>query len=330
MARRRTRTIAASPAEPRDARTAHTLWVRRLVAADLATAVSASARPVPHQTLLLDALFTHARSGGPPANMVGHLDIASGPLRDAGGTRAVGHFAFTCRTTAILGGGDAREHCAGWGETADGRIDFAGPTRLSDATHRWTIVPRSGAYRGARGTPPGPGAAAGGRPVLHRPPRPAAGPWHARREPERPRPAPGRRRHLAARAGGARGGAGRRRRAGPKPPSPPTHRASSRASTTPNGPSAPAPSPRPSSASADACSERSRGVHRRGGPRDAEPLQRRRGRYRLRRLRRWAAAHGSSRCARTRRSRAGPPVPTSASTSDPTLEVPAHLHAGLR
>ena len=120
--------------------------------ATVATAASASARPVPHQTLLLDALFTHARSGGPPANMVGHLDIASGPLRDAGGTRAVGHFAFTCRTTAILGGGDAREHCAGWGETADGRIDFAGPTRLSDATHRWTIVPRSGAYRGARGT----------------------------------------------------------------------------------------------------------------------------------------------------------------------------------
>lgn len=122
-----------------------------LVAA-VATAASASARPAAHQTLLLDALSTHVRSGGGPANTVGHLDVAGGPLRDVHGRRAVGHFAFTCRTTAILGGGDAREHCAGWGQTADGRIGFAGPTRRSDATHEWTISARSGAYRGARGT----------------------------------------------------------------------------------------------------------------------------------------------------------------------------------
>ena len=85
------------------------------LAATVATATAASARPAPRQTLFFDALSTHVRSGGPPANTVGHLDVAGGPLRAARGTRAVGRFAFTWRTTAILGGGAARGHCAGWG-----------------------------------------------------------------------------------------------------------------------------------------------------------------------------------------------------------------------
>jgi hypothetical protein len=103
------------------------------------------------QTVFLDAVFTHTASGGPPPDAVGHVESASGPLRDAAG-RKVGHFAFTCRWVAILPGGDAREHCTGSGTTGDGRLGFAGPTRGSEPTHTWRIASGTGAYRGANGT----------------------------------------------------------------------------------------------------------------------------------------------------------------------------------
>ena len=122
-----------------------------ILVATVATAAPATARAPTHETLFLDAIATHLGDGGSPANAVGHLQAASGVLRDAHG-RAVGRFGFTCRTTAILADTDAREHCAGWGRTADGRIHFAGPSRRSDPVHTWTISAPSDAYRGARGT----------------------------------------------------------------------------------------------------------------------------------------------------------------------------------
>jgi hypothetical protein len=103
------------------------------------------------QTVFLDAVFTHTATAGPPPDAVGHIESASGPLRDAAGLK-VGHFAFTCRWVAILPGGDAREHCLGSGTTADGRLGFAGPTRGSEPTHTWRIASGSRGYRGAHGT----------------------------------------------------------------------------------------------------------------------------------------------------------------------------------
>ena len=102
------------------------------------------------QTLFFDAAFMRIQAAGPPANNVGHLQIASGVLRDARG-HAVGRFAFTCSWIATLPNDDAREHCSGWGQTAEGRLDVAGPSRRSDPTHTWAISGGSGSYGGGRG-----------------------------------------------------------------------------------------------------------------------------------------------------------------------------------
>jgi hypothetical protein len=101
--------------------------------------------------MFLDAVFTKASTAGPTANTVGHLQIASGLLHDANG-RSVGRFAFTCRWVQILANNDALEHCTGWAETREGRLDATGPSRQSDPTHQWTITGASGAYQGAHGT----------------------------------------------------------------------------------------------------------------------------------------------------------------------------------
>ena len=112
------------------------------------TAVASSARP---RTVLFDATFTAQRTAGPDANHVGHRQIASGVLRNRIG-RTVGRFAFTCTWTRILAGGDALERCSGFGRTADGRLEVAGPSRESEAVHSWKLTGESGAYRGAHGT----------------------------------------------------------------------------------------------------------------------------------------------------------------------------------
>jgi hypothetical protein len=122
-----------------------------LTTATLATAAPKVATP---QTLFFDAAFTKVSTAGPSANHVGHLQIASGILHDASG-RSVGRFAFTCRWTQILPNDDALEHlehCTGWAETREGRLDAAGPSRRSDTTHQWTITGLSGAYMGAVGS----------------------------------------------------------------------------------------------------------------------------------------------------------------------------------
>jgi hypothetical protein len=138
---------------------------RPILGALAIVAIAASAAPAalgrfesnlePHhgrpQTLLLDASFTHVLGAGPDANHVGHKQIAGGVLRDSAGG-ALGRFAFSCTWTRILADGDALERCAGSGRTADGRLDVAGPSRASEATHSWRITGGSHAYRGAHGT----------------------------------------------------------------------------------------------------------------------------------------------------------------------------------
>jgi hypothetical protein len=118
------------------------------VAARASTAVASAARP---RTVVFDATFTAQRTAGPDASNVGHRQIASGVLRNSTG-RAVGRFAFTCAWVRILAGGDALERCSGFGRTADGRLEVAGPARESEAVHDWKLTGESGAYRGAQGT----------------------------------------------------------------------------------------------------------------------------------------------------------------------------------
>ena len=43
----------------------------------------------------------------------------------------------------------------GFGRTADGRLEVAGPARESEAVHYWKLTGESGAYRGAHGTTAG-------------------------------------------------------------------------------------------------------------------------------------------------------------------------------
>jgi hypothetical protein len=102
-----------------------------ILVATVAPAPSAAARAPAHQTLFLDAISTHVGGGRVPTNTVGHLESAGGVLRDAHG-RAVGRFAFTCRTTAVLADNDAREHCTGWGRTPDAAS--TSPARAAGAT----------------------------------------------------------------------------------------------------------------------------------------------------------------------------------------------------
>jgi len=125
--------------------------VRRLalavVLATLLPAGSAAAR----QTLFFDAVYTKLSAKGPGDDAVGHQQIASGVLRDVRG-RSAGHFAFVCRWTAALPGGDFRERCTGHGTTADGRIDVAGPALRSALVQTWSVAGGTGRYRGAHGS----------------------------------------------------------------------------------------------------------------------------------------------------------------------------------
>jgi len=112
---------------------------------------AAQASPSAKTTLFLDAVATHATTAGGPPTAVGHKQIGSGILYDAAG-RSVGRFSFTCVWVQALPNGDARERCSGWSSTADGRLNVAGPSRRSDATHTWAISGGTGRYRGASGT----------------------------------------------------------------------------------------------------------------------------------------------------------------------------------
>jgi hypothetical protein len=111
---------------------------------------AAQGSPSAETTLFFDAVATHATTAGGPPTTVGHKQIGSGILYDAAG-RSVGRFSFTCVWVETLPNGDARERCSGWSSTADGRLNVAGPSRRSDATHTWAISSGAGRYRGASG-----------------------------------------------------------------------------------------------------------------------------------------------------------------------------------
>lgn len=102
-------------------------------------------------TLVLDARVTSARTRGPDAAHVGHVQIVRGVLRDARGHR-VGEFAYTCRWVAILADGNPKERCSGEGRTADGRINFSGRTRATSEPHAFQALGATRVYRGARGS----------------------------------------------------------------------------------------------------------------------------------------------------------------------------------
>jgi hypothetical protein len=122
------------------------------VAAGALGAVSlASAAAPPAETLFFDAVFTHASTAGPAANAVGHKQIAGGVLKDEAGS-VIGRFGVTCLWVEKIGRDDAREHCTGWGQTRDGRVEVAGPSRASDAVHTWRIAGGTGGYGSASGT----------------------------------------------------------------------------------------------------------------------------------------------------------------------------------
>lgn len=119
------------------------------VAAGLSPA-PATARGQGPRTLLFDALVTHASTAGPGVADVGHRQIATGILRDAGG-RPIGRFSFTCTWTRVTSGG-ALENCVAIARTRDGRLDASGLSRSSATTQHWMVDGGTGAYRAARGS----------------------------------------------------------------------------------------------------------------------------------------------------------------------------------
>jgi hypothetical protein len=102
-------------------------------------------------TMYVEWTATRTGASGPGDDHVGHLQTGTGILRDLAGHR-IGRSAFTCRWIMILANGDAREHCTGWAETADGRFRMDGPALRNDLLHTWTVRGVSGGYRGATGS----------------------------------------------------------------------------------------------------------------------------------------------------------------------------------
>lgn len=119
--------------------------------ASLVAATPAAAMPAAHpQTVFFDAIFTHAQTAGPGPAHVGHRQIVSGILRDAGGRR-IGSFSFTCAWTRVEPSG-AHERCTASAVTSDGQLDAAGPSQSASSTHAWRLTAGTGLYRAASGT----------------------------------------------------------------------------------------------------------------------------------------------------------------------------------
>jgi hypothetical protein len=119
-------------------------------ASGVVTPPPAAAATPTREELVFESTVTKNTTAGPDASHVGHEQMVSGFARNLAGRR-VGRFAFTCRWIQILAGGDARERCAGSGETAEGQLKFAGLTRLLKPADSFAITRGTGAYRGARG-----------------------------------------------------------------------------------------------------------------------------------------------------------------------------------
>jgi hypothetical protein len=117
----------------------------------LAVAASAASAAAPARTFVFDAVVAHAGEAGPGPDSVGHVQLASGDLRDVRGG-SVGSFAYRCRWTSRLAGGDFAERCSGRGTTVDGRVDFAGGTHRRTLSHTFSITGGTGRYAAARGS----------------------------------------------------------------------------------------------------------------------------------------------------------------------------------
>jgi hypothetical protein len=124
-----------------------------LVLLALVAAPAARSHPVVsgHRVLFFDAMITQTGTAGARGVRRGHLDSATRYLRDGAG-KAVGRFASTCVVVAVLPKGVARLHCAGYGVTADGRLDYSGTFLSSDQIQVGTIRGGTGGLRGASGT----------------------------------------------------------------------------------------------------------------------------------------------------------------------------------
>lgn len=125
-----------------------TLIVLAAVSAAGARSAPASAK---RQVIVLDALILQAGQAGPRGLKPGHVDSATGILRNTAG-RSAGRFSSTCVVLKTLAGNDALQRCTGSGVTSDGRLAFAGTVRASTRTPTEPINGTSGAYRGATGT----------------------------------------------------------------------------------------------------------------------------------------------------------------------------------
>jgi hypothetical protein len=121
----------------------------------LAAATAASARSAPEssrpQIVVLDAVILQAGHAGPRGELPGHVDSATGIVRDVTG-REVGRFSSTCTVLKRIGKNDALQRCTGMGATPDGRLAFDGTVRASAKTPTESISGLSGAYQRARGT----------------------------------------------------------------------------------------------------------------------------------------------------------------------------------
>ena len=125
-----------------------TLLVLAAVSAASARSGTANAN---RQTLVFDAVILQAGQGGPRGLKPGHVDSATGILRDAAGHSA-GRFSSTCVVLKTLAQNDALQRCTGSGVTSDGRLAYSGTVRASERTPTERISGGSGADRGAQGT----------------------------------------------------------------------------------------------------------------------------------------------------------------------------------
>jgi hypothetical protein len=116
-----------------------------------ASAASAWSGTTAAKTYVLDAQILQGGSSGPSGLKPGHVDSATGLLHDVKG-RSVGRFSSTCVVLKALAKGDALQRCRGFGDTSDGRLEFAGTQRASERTPSVAITGGTGSDRGSRGT----------------------------------------------------------------------------------------------------------------------------------------------------------------------------------
>ena len=132
--------------------------VRRLIpalillglAAFAVTSPASTGRRVYKETLVFDSFERGSFVDKPPAGpSVGDIERGAAKLHDARG-HVVGTASDTCVFTRRVRG-DMLERCTGTATTKEGTVSVSGVGHLNSMNPPWTVVGRSGAYRGARG-----------------------------------------------------------------------------------------------------------------------------------------------------------------------------------